>query len=115
MRTLAISPDGKKIAFSRRISWGHAQIYLLPVSKDFVPTGEPQPLVTGSPWNASPKWMPDGRSLLFSGGTMDTPHLVRIAASGSSKPEQLTAAEQYSWQPSIARLSSGRNRLVYTQ
>jgi Tol biopolymer transport system component len=111
----ALSPDGTKLAFSRRNSWSGSDLCLLPVSHDLIPTGEVRRIVTGSAWNTSPAWTPDGRALIFSSGTMAAPHLARIAASGAGEAERLKGVGEYGLQPSLAKSAGGYLRLVYTQ
>ncbi len=112
----AFSPDGKMLAFSRRISWGVSELCLLDVSKQIAPAGELRRLNTGSTWNSSPAWMPDGRSLVFSSGTMDSTHLAKIDVSGSGAAERLAGGVgAYGWHPRIARAPDGQTRLVYTR
>ena len=110
----AISPDRKMLAFSRRLSWGRSELCVLPLSQDLMPDGEVHRLDTGSAWNASPAWMPDGRRLIFSTGGMQGPHLARIAVAGPAGAERLPNLT-YGWHPSTARMADGRVRLVYTQ
>ncbi len=111
----AVSPDGKTLAFSRRLSWGVSELCLLPLSPDLMPAGEVRRLKTGSTWNTTPAWMPDGNALLFSTGAMDGPHLARIAVSNSAREERLPGLGDYGFQPSLARTPDGRVRLVYTK
>jgi Tol biopolymer transport system component len=111
----AISPDGKLLAFSRRLSWSMSALCLLPLSPNLIPAGEVRQLDTGSSWNTSPAWMPDGRALIFSAGMMDSPHLAKIAISGAAGASRLAGVEEYGWQPTLASTTGSRVRLVYTQ
>jgi hypothetical protein len=56
-------------------------------SPDLLPQTEPQKIETGGAWNASPVWMPDGRELLFSMGSMEAPYLARIAVADGKAQE----------------------------
>ncbi len=113
--TPAVSPDGRSLAFSRLVAWGRSELCLLALSGDLLPAGDVRRLETGSTWNASPAWLPDGRSLVFSTGSMDGPYLARIAVSGSGGAERLAGIGDYGWMPSLARAPGGSARLVYTQ
>lgn len=111
----AFSPNGTTLAFSRLLSWGRSELCLLPLSQDLLPAGEPRKLETRSTWNASPAWFPDGRSLLFSTGSMDAPYLARIDVAGSAGVRRVLGAGDYGWMPSLARAPDGRVRLLYSQ
>jgi len=109
----AISPDGRTLAFSRMVAWGRSELCLLALSQDLLPAGEVRRLETGATWNASPAWLPDGRSLVFSTGSVLAPHLERIAVSGSGRAERLAGIGTDGWTPSLARADDGRVRLAY--
>ncbi len=111
----AISPDGQTLAFSRRVSWGASDLCLLALSPDLMPAGDVRRLTTGSAWNTSPAWMPDGSALIFSTGAMDGPHLARMVVSGQAHDDLLPGAGDYGFQPSVARTAGGKVRLVYTR
>ncbi|MBZ5586755.1 MAG: hypothetical protein LAQ30_32125 [Acidobacteriia bacterium] len=102
-------------ATGETLSWGRSELCLLPVSEALRPTGEVRILKTGSTWNTSPAWLPGGRTVVFSTGSMDAPHLARIDAAGSAAAERVLGAGEYGWAPSLARTADGRVRLVYTQ
>ena len=111
----AFSPDGGILAFSRRVSWGVSELCLLPVARDLTPAGEMKRLDTGSAWNASPAWSTDGKALIFSSGSMSSPHLATIRVSGRGGATRLSGFGDYGWQPSLARTREGAVRLVYTE
>jgi Tol biopolymer transport system component len=64
----AFAPDGRSLAFVRRESsnGGH-NIFLLPLSVDGSPAGEPIPLTRFKARASAPAWTPDGGELLFLG------------------------------------------------
>lgn len=111
----AFSPNGRTLAFSRLLSWGRSELWLLPLSQEGLPAGEARKFETRSTWNSSPAWLPDGRGLLFSTGSMDAPHLARIDVGASEAARPLRGEGEYGWMPSLARAPDGRVRLVYTQ
>ncbi|HWR51654.1 MAG TPA: hypothetical protein VN428_11135 [Bryobacteraceae bacterium] len=111
----AFSPDGKTLAFSRRVSWGVSELCVLDLSASFAPAGEVRRLSTGSSWNTSPAWMPDGRTLVFSSGTMDSTYLARIDVRSPGPSQRLPAAGAYGWHPSIATAPDGHAHLAYTR
>jgi len=100
------SPDGKRVAFSRRPGWD-GDIYTVPVAG-----GEPKRLTFDVKYIEGLTWSPDGEDIIFSsdrGGSGQT--LWRIGASGGS-PERLAAGGQNSRHPTIS--PDGR-RLAYSE
>jgi dipeptidyl aminopeptidase/acylaminoacyl peptidase len=58
--TPAFAPDGKQLAFTRKTARGKAQLFVMPIDG-----GEPRRL-TDLPLGAfDPKWLPDGRGIVF--------------------------------------------------
>ena len=86
----AFSPDGHTLAFIRHPSMGSGDLYLLPLTADLRPSGEPRKLTPETRFATSVSWMPDSREILFISGTsfLD-PGVWRIRESGSGKPERL--------------------------
>jgi Tol biopolymer transport system component len=111
----AVSPDGKTLAFSRRLSWSVSELCLLPLAPDLMPAGDVRRVSTGSSWNTSPAWTPDGDALIFSTGAVDAPHLARILVSRAGLGSRLSGVGDHGFQPSIARTAAGGLRLIYTQ
>lgn len=111
----AISPDGRTLAFTRRRSWGVSELSLVPLTPDLRLAGDVRRLTTGSAWNTTPAWTPDGDSLIFSAGSVDTPHLAQIPVSGVGIGGRLSGVGDYGIQPSVAPSPGGGLRLVYTK
>ena len=106
----AVSPDGRMLAFVRKISESSTQLYLLPLSEDYRPAGEARRLDVLQPWVDSPAWTADGRYIVCNAGAPWFPGtLWRISVSGSEKPVSLTSLGE-GLQPTISRQG---NRLVY--
>jgi len=63
----AFSPDKSHLAFVRYSSWGTnaSDLYLLELSSDLKPKGQPQRLTALNRQAASPIWTSDGRAILF--------------------------------------------------
>jgi len=82
------SPDGRRIAFIRSKAT-HSGIFILPVSPDWAPVGEPTSIVndprrTMISGNA---WTPDGRGLVYSWSGHGAPtRLAQLAVSERSEP-----------------------------
>jgi hypothetical protein len=90
-RSPAFSPDGGTLAFVRQVAMGVLDIYLLTLSKDIQPIGEPKRLTFENQVSWSPVWTLDGREIVFASGPWKQPNLFRIAASGSGKPQRLAS------------------------
>ncbi len=109
----AFSPDGRTLAFSRVFAEGSSDLYVLPLSKELQPEGEPRRLPTTQPWNSQPAWTPDGREIVFCTGTLDSVRLSRISPSSAAEPQVLAGVGESGWYPAIA---PGRDAsLVYTR
>jgi Tol biopolymer transport system component len=79
-----LSADGRTLAFARRVSWTSSEIWLLALSKDFDPSGDPMQLTTEGRGASEPAFTADGSRVVFSVGTAFGgigPGLMVIAAS----------------------------------
>lgn len=108
----AFSPDGRALAFIREVGVGVRDIYLLSLSEDFQPVGEPKRLTFDNQVSFRPVWTLEGREIIFSSGPWLSPSLFRIAASGPGKPQRLAAVGE---DGSEAAFSRQAQRLVYTR
>ena len=112
----AFSPDGRTLAFNRFGGYYVSDLYLLPLSTDLQPSGEPRRLAFQNGLSFSPTWTRDGRELIFSFYTSTGASLWRVAAAGSqrefSKPQRLAPVGEEGNYPTISR--DGR-RLAYTR
>jgi Tol biopolymer transport system component/predicted Ser/Thr protein kinase len=102
----AFSPDGRTLAFTRISTYSFIHLYLLPLSPDLRPDGEPKRLAQQLPLISQPAWTPDGRDIVVSseGG------LWRMAMSGSGSPKRLPFPGEWIEQLDISRQG---NHLVY--
>lgn len=60
------SPDGRKLAFIRKTATGVSELYLLRLSEDLTPAGEPERLTFENRWISSPIWSESGQSIFYS-------------------------------------------------
>jgi Tol biopolymer transport system component len=106
----AFSPDGHNLAFSRFSGYGLGDLYLLALSDNDTPVGEPKRLTFENRETYGPAWTLDGRDIIFASGPQGGTSLWRMAASGSGKPRRLASVGEGGSEPAIAR--QGR-RLAY--
>jgi Tol biopolymer transport system component len=105
----AVSPDGRTIAFCRSFGWFRWTIYLLDLTEDLKPKGEPRQLTTlRGCANAGFTWTPSGQEIVF----VSRGSLWRIAASGKEEAKELPYGKGEAAWPTISR---NGNRLAYEQ
>src|SRR5262249_46156529 len=108
----AVSPDGRTVAFSRGVIYA-SSIYLLDLTEDFKPKGEPRRLTSpkGFGFNVNAAWAPNGREIVFGAfGFGKGSSLWKIQTSSGTGPEQLPFSAGEACCPAISR--SG-DRLAY--
>jgi Tol biopolymer transport system component len=109
----ALSPDMKQLAFARYSGAAASEVYLLNLTAELYPSGDPKQLTFYHRQTGSPVWTPNGRALLFTrNGTSGISSLWRMTISGHRATEPLPIPADKS--PSIA-LSPQGNRLAYAQ
>jgi Tol biopolymer transport system component len=107
----AVSPDGRTVAFGRTTGYGTSDIYLLELSEDLKPKGEPRRLTSLKGWSFDSTWTPNGREIIFGSGVIGSvSSLWKVPASGAREPERLPFSGGDLGSPAISR--SG-NRLAY--
>ncbi len=108
----AVSPDGRWVAFSRGGNVSH--LYLLELTEDHTPKGEPQQITFAKEITNSPAWAADGRSIVFSSGPEDNSSLYRIAVlrGRAGALERLPGAGEGAYYPAVSR--SG-NHLIFSR
>ncbi|HXG92845.1 MAG TPA: amidohydrolase family protein [Blastocatellia bacterium] len=85
IRWPAVSPDGKRLVFSSL-----NKLWVMDL-----PSGTPKRLTDSTVGEFMPSWSPDGRYVAYVTWSRDGGQIYRVAADGSSKPEQLTRRSAY--------------------
>ena len=104
------SPDGRTLAFLRSPSHTVHDLYLLAISEDLRPQGEPRRLTFDNGWIVGAAWIPDGHEIVFSSNRLNTPRLWRIMTSGLAQPQPLAFVGDDAFAPAISRQG---HRLAY--
>jgi Tol biopolymer transport system component len=76
----AWSPDGRRIVFTRTLSFGDNQIWVVNANG----TGLASVLADNSEIDHSPSWSPDGRQIVFASDALGTEAIFIMNANGSS-------------------------------
>ncbi len=116
----AFSPDGRALAFVRRVAGGVGDLWLLALSDDMTPNGQPQRLTFENQYVWNPVWTADGREVVYSSGSVVSRSLRRISPgallfgsqAGTRKGEQIMLPGEIADTPAI---SGARHRLVYAR
>ena len=113
----AFSPDGRSLAFSRSIdprSPGLSDLYLLALSDELKPAGEPRQITFGNQGAEDPAWTADGREIVYAVGSMVGRGLWRIPVfghtAGRTEPQRLPSVGDDAYEPAISR---DGHRLAY--
>jgi serine/threonine protein kinase len=109
--TPAISPDGRTIAFARG-THVVSEIYLLDLTPDLKPKGEPKQLTHMKHSSFCPAWTADGREIIFECEALGKSSLWRVPASGSGDPKLLFPGSDKDLWPAISRQGT---RLAFTR
>jgi Tol biopolymer transport system component len=113
----AFSPDGRTLAFTRSVSYPVSDVYLLALSDDLRPNGEPKRLTFDNRRCSGFTWTPDGREIVFSSNRLGGDcRLWRISLSGSARPQLVASVGGHAHFPAISRQGpTGGPRLAYRQ
>jgi Tol biopolymer transport system component/DNA-binding winged helix-turn-helix (wHTH) protein len=108
----AVSPDGNLLVFSRHETVDTSDLYLMALSKDLRPEGEPRHLTSEANlgrYAESPAWAPDGHEIIYCSNRDGSPRLWRIGLQRGATPRQVPSVGPDSYLPAV---STG-GRLVY--
>jgi Tol biopolymer transport system component/imidazolonepropionase-like amidohydrolase len=101
IRWPALSPDGKRVAFSA----------LNKLWAMDIPSGKPTRLTNASVGEFMPTWSPDGRFIAYVTWSSQGGQICRVAADGASPPEPLTRSAAYYTEPAF---SPDGTKIVFT-
>ncbi|MBL8231862.1 MAG: serine/threonine-protein kinase [Bryobacterales bacterium] len=108
----AISPDGRRMAFIRQTNFSSSELFVMDLTADYRPAGEPKQLTNDRRSSANPAWTADGGEILFT-STRDSFRrtLWRIPANGGA-PRKIPYIGTNVGSPNV---SARTNRLAYSQ
>jgi Tol biopolymer transport system component/tRNA A-37 threonylcarbamoyl transferase component Bud32 len=110
----AIAPDGRSLAFIRSPTYTVSDLYVLALSADLQPAGEPRRLTFDNRRVHSPAWLPDGAQIVFSSDRNGRPCLWRITPDGRAKPDRVNSVGDGADALALARRGTGGAfRMVY--
>jgi Tol biopolymer transport system component/DNA-binding winged helix-turn-helix (wHTH) protein len=109
------SPDMRSLAFARCTSVGASasDLYVVRLSGDLRPVGEPRRLTASNRQSSSPVWTPNGRAILFArreGGGSHSLWRINVTDPGQIEPLPIPADNS-----SALALSRRGDKIVYTR
>jgi len=105
------SPDGKTLAFFRSSSGLSGEVYLLPVTANGRPRGEPRRLTLDERNIYGLDWTADGRRIVYSSGQSGSAKTLLTISAAGGVPERLAVSS--SENASTLSVSRSGSRLVY--
>lgn len=108
---LAISPDGKKLAFISGIDQDNASIYLVMLTKEMMPSGPARSLHFEKSRCHGIGWDADGRDLIVSSNRRGSTELWRVPVSRSAEPSRINVSDDL---PLDLAISQTGQRMAYT-
>ena len=108
----AFSPDGRSLAFIRVLSFPVSELYLLRLSDNLEPRGEPLRLSFDDRRTTSPVWSEDGEEIIVASGDVFSSRLYRIPADRPGQPREIESVGEAG--PVLA-ISHHARRLAYVR
>ncbi len=85
-----LSPDGKKVAFVRRLGPGGGNASVLDLNPDYSPRGQPRQLTHELCCVSNPIWTGDGKEILYVKQEDATSTIYRVPAAGGGRPRPVS-------------------------
>lgn len=99
----AFSPDGRSLAFVRTSAPPLSDLYVVPMSADFVPVADPRRLTSWNRFTTSPAWLRNGKELIVGAGNWENVGLWRVDASGKGSARRLEFTGDYATHPALSQ------------
>jgi Tol biopolymer transport system component/DNA-binding winged helix-turn-helix (wHTH) protein len=108
---LALSPDGKKLAFIHAVDSPSTAVYWVPLTNEMMPAGPATSLHLDNSLCGGIAWDADGRTLIVSSNRRGSFELWRLPVSSSVEPSRISVSDEY---PIDLAISKSGQRLAYT-
>lgn len=108
----AFSPVDRSLAFASCRGSTNCDLLVVGLDAESLPRGKPRQLTSVRTYIAGIAWTPDGRSLIYSAGSLTERFLFRIDAAGGGEPKRLEIASQGAYSPAVALKG---NRLAFSR
>ena len=108
---LAVSPDGRSLAFIHTVESPNARMYLVPLNDEMMPAGPARRLHFDEGRCQGIAWDPDGRGIIVSSDRRGSFELWRVPISPSAPPSLLGVNDG---DPADLAVSKTAHHLVYT-
>ena len=108
----AFSPDGRTLAFARFLGFAVGDIFVVPLTAEFMPERDAERRTYENRFNAMPAWAPDGDEIVYSAWSGSGYALYRVKAAGPEAPQKLSGAGEGGLSASV---SARRHRLLYVR
>ena len=106
----AVSPDGRRLVFTRHREWGVSDLYSVDLTGSFEFTGEPRLLTPDVPNANCATWTPDGKEIIFCSDVFHASTMWRMSSDGAVAAKPLPFGGRGAYHPSISRTG---DKLVY--
>ena len=99
----SLSPDGRRLVFSRWRPHDISDLYVMDVGPDLSPRGEPKQITTGNTQASATAWTPDGRFVIFFAGSDEGALFQVRCCSLDAKPQIVASMGNTGSYPAISK------------
>jgi Tol biopolymer transport system component/DNA-binding winged helix-turn-helix (wHTH) protein len=107
----ALSPDGKTLAFAHSAELPNSGLFVVNLSPDMLPIGQPRPLHFDRSYCGGIAWYPDGQNLVVSSDRRGSMEFWKVAVDSRHQPTRLDLSDA---NPGEIAVSKTGQRLVFT-